>query len=135
MVHGHFGIRQLQLKPRQRPSQAKPSQSITMGFVSDRFNLEKQMTFYLSYHDNKVNQAIHLLCIWPIFVSGIMILAHTEAFAETPAAVSALPFGQYAVLNWSVVMAAIYMAWYIALDAMCVSANVGLRYCETPGSP
>lgn len=91
-----------------------------MGFISDRFNLEKQMTFYLSYHDNKVNQAIHLLCIWPIFISGIMILAHTEAFAEQPAFLKALPYGEYMVLNYSVVMAALYMAWYIALDAMYV---------------
>jgi len=91
-----------------------------MGFISDRFDLEKQITFYLSYHDNKVNQAIHLLCIWPIFISGIMILAHTDAFAEQPAVLQALPFSEYMVLNYSAVMAVIYMAWYIALDAMYV---------------
>lgn len=89
-----------------------------MGFIADRFNLEKQMTFYLSYHDNKVNQAIHLMCIWPIFISGIMILAHTEAFAETPAVLKALPFGDYVIFNYSVVMAVIYALWYIALDHM-----------------
>lgn len=87
-----------------------------MGFIADRFDLEKQVTFYLSYHDNKVNQYIHLACIWPIFVSGLMILAHTAPLTETPEVVASLPFGQFVLLNYAAVMAAIYMAWYVALD-------------------
>ncbi|RLN32642.1 hypothetical protein BBJ28_00000431 [Nothophytophthora sp. Chile5] len=87
-----------------------------MGFIADRFDLEKQVTFYLSYHDNKVNQYIHLACIWPIFVSGLMILAHTQPIVDTPEFLETLPFGQYVVLNYSAVMAGIYMLWYMALD-------------------
>ncbi|RLN49628.1 hypothetical protein BBJ28_00002647 [Nothophytophthora sp. Chile5] len=87
-----------------------------MGFIADRFDLEKQVTFYLSYHDNKVNQYIHLACIWPIFVSGLMILAHTQPIVDTPESLETLPFGQYVVLNYSAVVAGIYMLWYMALD-------------------
>ncbi|EGZ09574.1 hypothetical protein PHYSODRAFT_305059 [Phytophthora sojae] len=97
-----------------------------MGFIADRFDLEKQVTFYLSYHDNKMNQYIHLACIWPIFVSGLMILAHTQPLAETPSFVSSLPYGEYAVLNYSAVMAAVYMAWYVALDVYAGSLGAGI---------
>ncbi|KAE8913190.1 hypothetical protein PF005_g10186 [Phytophthora fragariae] len=97
-----------------------------MGFISDRFDLEKQVTFYLSYHDNKVNQYIHLACIWPIFVSGLMILAHTQPLAETPAALASLPYGNYAVLNYSAVMAAVYMLWYVALDVYAGSLGAAI---------
>ncbi|UIZ22293.1 hypothetical protein KXD40_004856 [Peronospora effusa] len=87
-----------------------------MGFISDRFNLEKQVAFYLSYHSNKINQYIHLACIWPAFVSGLIILAHTQPFAETPSFLFSLPYGYLVVLNYSAVTAGIYMLWYIALD-------------------
>ncbi|KAK1940041.1 putative endoplasmic reticulum membrane protein C16E8.02 [Phytophthora citrophthora] len=87
-----------------------------MGFIADRFDLEKQVTFYLSYHDNKINQYIHLACIWPIFISGLMILAHTQPLAETPAFLSSLPYGEFVLLNYAAVMAGIYMLWYMALD-------------------
>jgi uncharacterized membrane protein YGL010W len=97
-----------------------------MGFIADRFDLEKQVTFYLSYHDNKVNQWIHLACIWPIFVSGLMILAHTQPLVETPVWLASLPYGEFAVLNYSAVMAGIYMLWYIALDAFAGSLGAAI---------
>ncbi|KAL7684207.1 hypothetical protein Plhal304r1_c037g0112921 [Plasmopara halstedii] len=87
-----------------------------MAFIADRFNLEKQVTFYLSYHHNKINQYIHLACIWPIFISGLMILAHTQPLFKTPDFLASLPYGQFVVLNYSAVMAVIYMLWYMALD-------------------
>ncbi|KAI9916984.1 hypothetical protein PsorP6_016813 [Peronosclerospora sorghi] len=97
-----------------------------MGFLSDRFDLEKQVTFYLSYHQNKINQLIHLLCIWPIFVSGLMILAHTAPVVETPSVLSGLPCGHYVVLNYSAVMACIYMLWYMALDHFAGTVGAAL---------
>ncbi|KAG6582850.1 uncharacterized protein IUM83_17361 [Phytophthora cinnamomi] len=72
-----------------------------MGFIADRFDLEKQVTFYLSYHDNK-------------------------PLAETPAWLSALPCGSYALLNYSAVMAAVYMLWYVALDALAGSLGAAI---------
>lgn len=97
-----------------------------MGFISDRFDLEKQVTFYMSYHDNKTNQLIHFACIWPIFITGVMILAHTEPFCAQPALLAGLPYSQYMVMNYSLVMAALYMFWYIALDAMYVQTDASV---------
>ncbi|CAN0360727.1 unnamed protein product, partial [Phaeothamnion confervicola] len=34
-------------------------------------NLEDSFTFYASYHNNAVNQAIHIFCIWPIFFTAL----------------------------------------------------------------
>lgn len=92
-----------------------------MGFISDRFNLEKQVTFYMSYHDNKTNQLIHLACIWPIFITGVMILAQTEPLFAQPAFLAGLPYSEYMVMNYSLAMAALYMVWYIALDVLYVT--------------
>ncbi|CAI5734439.1 unnamed protein product [Hyaloperonospora brassicae] len=97
-----------------------------MSFPADRFNLEKQVTFYLSYHDNKVNQYIHLVCIWPIFVSGLVLLAHTQPLVETPSFLAALPYGQFMLLNYSAIVAAIYMGWYVALDIRAGTLAAGI---------
>uniref|UniRef100_A0AAV1UQQ1 DUF962 domain-containing protein n=1 Tax=Peronospora matthiolae TaxID=2874970 RepID=A0AAV1UQQ1_9STRA len=99
-----------------------------MGFPADRFNLEKQVTFYLSYHDNKINQYIHLACIWPIFVSGLVLLAHTQPLIETPSFLAALPYGQFMLLNYSAIVTAVYMVWYIALDIRAGTLAAGIVY-------
>ncbi len=52
-----------------------------MAFGKDIWNLEKQFVFYASYHNNAVNVAIHLLCIWPILISGTLLLQHVPAVA------------------------------------------------------
>jgi uncharacterized membrane protein YGL010W len=95
---------------------------------ADRFDLEKQVTFYLSYHDNKVNQWIHFACIWQIFVSALCMFASLEAFAEAPSLLQALPFGQYLLLNPSCVLAGVYMAWYILLDHVAGSIGAMLVF-------
>ena len=41
------------------------------------FDLEKQFTFYASYHSHPVNVAIHLVCIWPILATMILLLQVT----------------------------------------------------------
>ncbi|CAI5714380.1 unnamed protein product [Peronospora destructor] len=112
-----------------------------MGFISDRFDLEKQVTFYLSYHSNKINQYIHLACIWPTFVSGLIILAHTQPLVETPSFLSSLPYGHLVVLNYSAVTAAIYMLWYVALDMFAGTLGAAIvllcflfaNYCVVEG--
>ena len=37
-------------------------------------SLETAYIFYASYHHDVTNKWIHILCIWPIFVSGIVLL-------------------------------------------------------------
>ena len=43
-------------------------------FGKHSFDLEKQFTFYASYHNNPINVLIHILCIWPILATGLVIL-------------------------------------------------------------
>jgi hypothetical protein len=50
---------------------------IYMMAIKNAFNLEKQFTFYASYHRQPVNVAIHLLCIWPILSTAILMLQVT----------------------------------------------------------
>jgi hypothetical protein len=57
-----------------RTSSSKPSM----------LDLEKQFTFYASYHNNPVNILIHLLCIWNIAASAIVMLQFTPALAAMP---------------------------------------------------
>jgi uncharacterized membrane protein YGL010W len=41
------------------------------------FDLEEQFSFYSSYHANLVNKLIHLLLIWPILWSGLVLFSDT----------------------------------------------------------
>ena len=61
----------------------------------ERFDLEKQFTFYASYHSNGINKLIHMLCIWPILATATVFLAHA---------------------NWSFLVLFVYVPWYIVLD-------------------
>jgi uncharacterized membrane protein YGL010W len=42
--------------------------------ICNAFNLEKQFSFYASYHRQPVNVAIHFLCIWPILATALTLL-------------------------------------------------------------
>jgi uncharacterized membrane protein YGL010W len=89
---------------------------------ADRFDLEKQLVFYMSYHDNSVNKYMHFLCIWPIIITSQIMLATLEPLAEQPAFLAELPYSEYLVLNPSAVAAAIYILWYIVLDIKYVDS-------------
>lgn len=98
--------------------------------IAERFDLEKQVVFYMSYHYNKVNQWIHFSCIWPILITAFILAAGTKAFVEQPSFFTSLPFGEYMVLNLSAIAAVVYMAWYIALDPLAGSLGAFLVYCS-----
>mmetsp|Transcript_7104 Transcript_7104/g.20761 ORF Transcript_7104/g.20761 Transcript_7104/m.20761 type:complete len:140 (-) Transcript_7104:749-1168(-) len=57
-----------------------------MLITKDCFDLEKQFTFYASYHNDKVNQIIHFICIWPILWTGMVFFAGTVPIMEVPEA-------------------------------------------------
>lgn len=76
-----------------------------MGFNRDTLNLEKQFVFYASYHHNWVNVLIHLLCIWPILATAILLLQYTPAVTID---LSHLPLGQYMRLNVAFAVMVIY---------------------------
>ena len=48
----------------------------------DKLNLEKQFTFYASYHNNRVNIAIHLLCIPILLATGLVIFQVSSSNIE-----------------------------------------------------
>ncbi|OWZ20719.1 hypothetical protein PHMEG_0004834 [Phytophthora megakarya] len=95
---------------------------------ADRFDLEKQVTFYLSYHDNKINQYIHFACIWQIFISALCMFASLEEFSDPPSFAASLPYGQYMLLNPSCILAGVYMVWYILLDYVAGSLGAVLIF-------
>ena len=77
-------------------------------------NLEKNYSFYGAYHQNGTNVLIHMIFVWPIMFTAMMLLNYTAPIASSP-----LPYffgSQYVVLNWSFVVASIYSAFYILLD-------------------
>ena len=41
--------------------------------------LDEAFIFYASYHNNPVNQWIHILCIWPIAITALIFLQYTNA--------------------------------------------------------
>ena len=52
----------------------KSTKAGNMASISDKFNLKKQFVFYASYHNDPINVMIHLICIWPIFATGVVFL-------------------------------------------------------------
>ncbi|KAJ1617540.1 hypothetical protein T492DRAFT_1099087 [Pavlovales sp. CCMP2436] len=68
------------------------------GVLTSRvLDLEEQFSFYASYHQQPINQLIHLACIWPLLWSALVF-----ADASSPI-IGAL-------------IATIFAAYYIALD-------------------
>lgn len=45
-------------------------------------SLEDQFSFYLSYHNNRVNQLIHIICVWPILISGQVMMAYSKSVSN-----------------------------------------------------
>ncbi|TMW67562.1 hypothetical protein Poli38472_011182 [Pythium oligandrum] len=101
-----------------------------MGRISDRFDLEKQVVFYMSYHHNPVNQWIHFACIWPILITAACMLAESDPIVDQPAFLKDLPYGQYMIINYSAVASAIFMSWYMLLDIMAGTLGAALVFAS-----
>ncbi|KAF0689106.1 Aste57867_19378 [Aphanomyces stellatus] len=86
-----------------------------MAFL-DKFNLEKQVSFYLSYHSNPINKLLHLVCIWPILLSAVFLLCLTPPFVDQP-----LDSHHYVVVNYAFVAVLVYVVWYVILDPLAGS--------------
>ena len=75
------------------------------------FDLESHLAFYSGYHRNAVNRVIHLACIWPLLASVLVICDASTPLAPTPTLLAPL-----LRMNAGAVIAAIFCAYYIALD-------------------
>lgn len=73
--------------------------------------LEKSFAFYASYHNNPVNQLIHVICIWPIFWTAVLMVNYcspVEAFAD-------YSFFGYPV-SISLILCAFYFLFYFFVE-------------------
>ncbi|KAK7520240.1 uncharacterized protein IWZ02DRAFT_450888 [Phyllosticta citriasiana] len=89
-------------------------------------NLEKQLTFYGSYHHNPVNIGVHITCVPLIMMTAFLFLANTPAIS-LPAAVSVpnLP------LNAATGFAALYSFLYILMEPVAGGLLAPLLFAGT----
>ena len=75
-------------------------------------SFEESFSFYLSYHSNKINQLIHIICVWPILFSAqIMFLYLTPINNYLPESVlTYLPPGL--IITWSLLGTIRYAMFY-----------------------
>lgn len=81
------------------------------------FDLGKHFAFYGAYHSNPINVAIHMLFVWPIFFSAILILDYTPSLFNLPHVEFSL-FGIdiVLILNIGFLVTLIYSVFYICFD-------------------
>ncbi|TKY69652.1 endoplasmic reticulum membrane protein [Spatholobus suberectus] len=81
------------------------------------FDLEKHFAFYGAYHSNPVNIAIHVLFVWPIFFSALLILYFVPPFFNLPNLEFSIWQNQV-ILVWNVgfLVALVYSVFYASLD-------------------
>ncbi|KAE8023233.1 hypothetical protein FH972_008956 [Carpinus fangiana] len=81
------------------------------------FDLEKHFAFYGAYHRNQINIAIHMLFVWPILFTALLILYFTPSLFNLPHIEFSL-FGNdvILVLNVGFLFALIYSVFYVCLD-------------------
>ena len=80
-------------------------------------DLEKHFAFYGAYHSNPINIAIHILFVWPIFFTALLILYFIPSFFNLPHIEISI-FGShfFLIINFGFLIAIIYSLFYICLD-------------------
>ncbi|CAH9145426.1 unnamed protein product [Cuscuta epithymum] len=89
------------------------------------FDLEKHFAFYGAYHSNPVNIFIHMLCVWPIFFTSLVLLYFT------PPILNASPVQLWGhtvlVFNYGFLLTLIYGLFYVGLDIK--AGSLGALLC------
>lgn len=75
------------------------------------FDIEKHFAFYGAYHSNPVNIIIHMLFVWPLFFTALILFYFTPAFFECP---FQCRFGL--VPNFGLLFTLIYALFYVLMD-------------------
>ncbi|KAJ0105224.1 hypothetical protein Patl1_18781 [Pistacia atlantica] len=78
-------------------------------------DLEKHFAFYGAYHSNPVNVFIHIIFVWPIFFTGLILFYFVPPVYDVQFLPSGL-FGSALVLNFSFLFALIYALFYFCMD-------------------
>ena len=81
------------------------------------FDLERHFAFYGAYHSNPMNMFIHILFVWPIFFTALVLLYFTPSIFNLPQ-IGFLPdgFNHVLLLNFGFLFALIYATFYVLLD-------------------
>ncbi|XVE53201.1 hypothetical protein DITRI_Ditri02bG0184900 [Diplodiscus trichospermus] len=88
-----------------------------MGKKIELFDLENHFAFYGAYHSDPVNIAIHMLFVWPIFFTAILLLYFTPSLFHLPH-IDFSVFGIHVALifNFGFLFSLIYAVFYVCLD-------------------
>ncbi|XP_057949848.1 2-hydroxy-palmitic acid dioxygenase mpo1-like [Malania oleifera] len=80
-------------------------------------DLEKHFAFYGAYHSNPVNIDIHMVFVWPIFFTALLLLYFTPSLFHLPSVEFSL-FGNNVLLFFNIgfLLTLIYALFYISLD-------------------
>lgn len=78
------------------------------------FDLEKHFAFYGAYHSNPINVAIHMLLVWPILFTAILILYFTPSVFNFSFSIFGSHFSL--ALNFGFFLAVVYSVFYVCLD-------------------
>ncbi|KAK4779925.1 hypothetical protein SAY87_016031 [Trapa incisa] len=100
-------------------------------------DLEKHFAFYGAYHSNPINVLIHMLLVWPIVFTTLLILYFTPSlFGFHPVEFSL--FGSHVILllNVGFLLTVIYAIFYVCFDVkagtlaalLCVACWIGSSF-------
>ncbi|XP_039125204.1 2-hydroxy-palmitic acid dioxygenase mpo1-like isoform X2 [Dioscorea cayenensis subsp. rotundata] len=75
------------------------------------FDLEKHFAFYAAYHTNPINVLIHMLFVWPIFFTFVVLLHFTPPLIRLP-----VPFSDDLSISSAFGVAFVYALFYVLFD-------------------
>uniref|UniRef100_A0A0V0HEX5 Putative ovule protein n=1 Tax=Solanum chacoense TaxID=4108 RepID=A0A0V0HEX5_SOLCH len=78
------------------------------------FDLEKQFAFYGAYHSNPVNILIHMVFVWPILFTALILFDFTPSLFNLPPI--QLCEHSSLVLNYGFLFTLGYALFYVCLD-------------------
>lgn len=86
------------------------------------FDLEKHFAFYGAYHSNPINIILHMLFVWPIFFTALIIFYFTPSLFNLR--LSLFENNLILLLNFGFFFPLIYSLFYVCLDAKsgCLAA-------------
>lgn len=87
---------------------------------------ERQFSFYLSYHNNKINQLIHIICVWPILFTAQIMLSYTPNVLQDVQLFSVVPV-QYK-LNWAFAATIIYTVYYMLVEQPGIAGPIAASF-------
>ncbi|XP_010538055.1 PREDICTED: uncharacterized endoplasmic reticulum membrane protein YGL010W [Tarenaya hassleriana] len=102
------------------------------------FDLENHFAFYGAYHNNPINVLIHILFVWPIFLTALVLFYFTPSILDPSrfGFLQSLTFDGVLRFNFGFLFASVYALFYFAMDkkagslaaVMCFACWVGSSF-------